>query len=398
MPNGRWARHLRWCAILIVLAARAAASATLVPDTTLAPELFAFPGATTAPPSGASAGFALADLWLGDEPFGNPASSPPRTAMLAPTFLRVSRQDLRAHTSTFEENSGFFDAAGGRVSWPVRSVGITLYAWQPVIRREEEAYTGTFRGRAGVYRTSSTSRETRAGLAVSLPVSQVRVGVAGEWTQRDDSYEYTDQNGSPGQGLHHEDFRGGALGFRAGIQAALQARVEIGAGVGYLPALDLTGESRYQPASALVASNVSSFSMRRDAGWEGGLGARVGITPAFRVLGSLSGRSAQDWHGGGLDAARDIASEFTGSPGAGFGWSVAFDLHDPQDPWTARLGIGQEQQRGVPEPRVGVVGLGLGYDFEGVRVDVAGVRRSIQRPAKATSYDDRVVASATAAF
>jgi len=383
------------CLALGLLAGASAARAEL--SSTLVPELFAFPGAVTGPPSAVSAGLGLADLWLGDEPFGNPAAFPARAVVLAPAFLRVSRQDLRAHTSAYDETPGYLDAAGARLSWPVRSVGLSLYAWQPVLRREDQAYTGVLRGVPGTFKASSTTREARAGLAVSAPWRTVRFGLAGEWTQRDDSYEYSEQSGNPDRGLRRVDFSGGALGFRSGVRFAPHPRVEVGAALGYLPALDLAGESRYVP-SVRVLGDTSSVTVRRASAWEGGLAVQVGVTRGFRVLASASGRAAQDWKARsvGMRTSADTTSRF--APGPVAAWSMALDFHDDQEPWWARIGVGQEQQRDVPEPRSGLVSLGLGWDLEGVKLDVAALRHSIQRPGKATSYDDRIVASATVTF
>src|SRR5712692_928819 len=77
--------------------------------TTVDPTLFAFPGAPTSPPSAASAGVALADRWLGGQPFGNPALEAPRGAELSPAIVHISRQDLRAANRNFDEQSAFFD-------------------------------------------------------------------------------------------------------------------------------------------------------------------------------------------------------------------------------------------------------------------------------------------------
>jgi hypothetical protein len=388
-------RRLACCLALGLFIGAPAARAEL--SSALLPELFAFPGAVTGPPSAVSAGLGLADLWLGDEPFGNPAAFPARAVVLAPAFLRVSRQDLRAHTSAYDETRGFLDAAGARLSWPVRSVGLSLYAWQPVLRREDQAYTGVLRGVPGTFKTSSTAREARVGLAVSAPWRTVRFGLAGEWTQRDDSYEYSEQSANPYRGSHHVDFSGGALGFRSGVRFAPHPRVEVGAALGYLPALDLAGESRYVPRET-IPGDTSSVTVRRASAWEGGVAVQIGVTRGFRVLASVGGRTAQDWNARSVGMRTKIELKSPFAPGPVAAWSIGLDFHDAQDPWWARIGVGQEQQRDVPEPRSGLVSLGLGWDLEGVKLDVAALRRSIARPGKATSYDDRIVASATVTF
>jgi hypothetical protein len=64
----------RWvCAVALALAMtpHGASAATPAP---LDPRLFAFPGAFPNPASARSAGLALADRWLGDDPYDNPAA------------------------------------------------------------------------------------------------------------------------------------------------------------------------------------------------------------------------------------------------------------------------------------------------------------------------------------
>jgi hypothetical protein len=63
-----------------------------------------------------------------------------------------------------------------------------------------------------------------------------------------------------------------------------------------------------------------------------------------------------------------------------------------------RFGYGQESQPGSPEPRTGLLGLGLGYGSEGMRVELGALRRSVRRGNSPTSYDDRVVASVGITF
>src|SRR5262245_33859547 len=80
---------------------------------TIQPDLFRFPGYHVTPGSAVSAGLALADRWLGDEPYSNPAMARPWTLALSPMILHVSRQDIRADHRGYEETSAYFDAAGG---------------------------------------------------------------------------------------------------------------------------------------------------------------------------------------------------------------------------------------------------------------------------------------------
>lgn len=346
------------------------------------PRMYAFPGAVSGPASAVSAGHALSDRWLGEEPFDNPAALLARGLTVAPVLLRVKRQDLPADFRNYDEGGGFFDVAGGCLSLPVRGIGIALYAYEPVLRREDAAFTSRPDVvPAGTFRSASSARETRAGLALSHAWRAARFGVALEWTRRDDSYDFRETSGSPFAGERHADFSGDGFGFQAGARAAVAPRVTLGGALRYVPALELSGE---QDSPALGIAGPASAT--RAAGWEGGLSARLAVTEAFRVLASLGGRTAQAWDGFDVTAGRAVS------------WGIGLDYDDAADPWVLRLGLGQEQQDGVPEPRAGVLGLGLGWKLDELRLDVGLLHRSIARVGKATSYDDRVVASATVGF
>src|SRR5258706_12175715 len=77
------------------------------------PALFPFLGSPATPAAAASAGTALADRWLGDLPFDNPAFRAQRGLELSPALIHVSRQDLRAANRNYVETSGYLDGAGG---------------------------------------------------------------------------------------------------------------------------------------------------------------------------------------------------------------------------------------------------------------------------------------------
>jgi hypothetical protein len=83
---------------------------------------------------------------------------------------------------------------------------------------------------------------------------------------------------------------------------------------------------------------------------------------------------------------------------AGQTWSVAGAFHDATDPWTMRFGFGQEIEPGAPEPRAGLLGLGVGWNSEGTRIEAGVLRRSVRRVSRPTSYDDRIVASVGVTF
>src|SRR5262249_51749959 len=80
---------------------------------------FAFPGAPVGPASAPSAAVALADRWLGERPFDNPAFAAKREIELSPLLLHVSRQDLRADNRNFADQGASIDAAGGWLGMPV---------------------------------------------------------------------------------------------------------------------------------------------------------------------------------------------------------------------------------------------------------------------------------------
>ena len=54
---------------------------------------------------------------------------------------RMSRQDLRADNRQFDEQGAFIDFGGGWLSVPVGGLGLVAYAYQPVLRLEDNAYS-----------------------------------------------------------------------------------------------------------------------------------------------------------------------------------------------------------------------------------------------------------------
>jgi len=159
--------------------------------------------------------------------------------------------------------------------------------------------------------------------------------------------------------------------------------MSVGAGARFVPSLDLDGD---QQLNLLTGDSTGTISVTRDAGWEGGLSAAVDATPTFRVMASAGGRTGQDWQ------------DFAVRDGSLFQWSAGGEFHAPDAPWSFRFGFGQEQQQDVAESRSGVLGLGFGWDFEGVRVDVAGLRRTLDRDGEPTSYEDRLTGSVVIGF
>jgi hypothetical protein len=371
-----------WLCAALLLATASDAGARLPAPLLEAAWLYPFPGAFPGPASAVSAGLGLSDRWLGDEPFDNPAAAPARGVMVAPVFQRVKRQDLPADYD-YNEIEGYLDLAGGWLSLPVRGVGVTLYAFEPVLRLEDAAFT-TRQDPDQVlpprtFTATSSARELRAGLAFSHAWRGTRFGAAVEWTRREDSYDFDEIQPQPG--LSHVDFSGDGVGFQAGARVPVASAVELGGALRYVPALDLSGQ---QSSPSLVA--VLPVSATRDAGWDGGVSARWSVSGAFRVLASLGGSTAQAWDGFGVSAGRAVS------------WSAGLEYEEPEQPWAFRFGLGQEQQDGVPEPRAAAYALGLGWKADALRLDLGVLRRSFERAGKATSYDDRVVVGVTAGF
>lgn len=341
--------------------------------------LYSFPGAVPGPASAASAGLGLSDRWLGETPFDNPAAAPLRGIMVAPVFQRVKRQDLPADYD-YDEIAGYLDLAGGWLSLPVRGVGVTLYAFEPVLRFEDAAFTTREDVLPpGTFTATSSARESRAGLALSGALSGARLGAAVEWTRREDSYDLDEVQ--PQQGLRHVDFSGDGIGFQAGARVPVASAIVIGGALRYVPALDLAGQQTIEAEDL-----VQPVSATRDAGWEGGVSARWSVSDALGVLASVGGGTAQAWDGFGVSVGRAVS------------WSSGLEYEEPGQPWTIRFGLGQEQQVGVPEPRAAVYALGLGWKADALRLDLGILRRSFERAGKAASYDDRVVAGVTVGF
>ncbi|MEO5618563.1 MAG: hypothetical protein ABIS67_12380 [Candidatus Eisenbacteria bacterium] len=363
--------------VVSLLAAAPAIAAT--PPPPLTSDVYSFPGAIASPGSAASAGVAQADSWLGDEPFDNPAVAASGGLSLTPLLYHVSRQDLRGRNRSYSEQSAFFDGAGGWVRVGRGSLAFFAYGHQPVLRREENAYlTGPLGGSPAPVQNSATTRELHGGGGASMGRSWWRVGLAGEWVYRDDAYLTEDKSGSPLSGSSEVNFSGSAVGGQVG------ARVELGPeGVGHFT---LGGGMRFVPELKVdgtqAASNSSGpVSATREAGYEAGVSVRWNATEQVRLVAGTGGRTAQEWQGLGL------------TRGGGFRWGVGVDFHDARDPWTLRFGVGQDTERGVPEPRSGAVSLGFGWKMEGTVVDVAVARHSFSHLRGATSSDDRVVMS-----
>jgi hypothetical protein len=370
------------CAALLLATASEAGAQLPVPLG--ADWLYPFPGAIPGPACAASAGLGLSDRWLGEAPFDNPAAAPARSIMVAPVFQRVKRQDLPADYD-YNEIEGYVDLAGGWLALPVYGVGVTLYAFEPVLRLEDAAFTTREDPDRvqipRVFAATSSARELRAGLALSHAWRGARFGAAVEWTRREDSYDFNEIQGTPQLGLSHVDFSGDGIGFQAGARVPVASAVVLGGALRYVPSLDLSGQRTIEAEDL-----VQPVSATRDAGWEGGVSARWSVSDAFRVLASVGGSTTQAWDGFGVSVGRAVS------------WSSGLEYEEPGQPWTFRFGLGQEQQDGTPEPRAGVLALGVGWKAEALQLDLGVLRRSFARTGKAMSYDDRVVAGVTVGF
>jgi hypothetical protein len=380
-------RAAQWVPVLLALTATHPAFAD--PPSPLAPSQFAFPGSWVSPGSAASAGLALADRWLGDEPFSNPAVAPGYRLTASPAMLHVSRQDLRSDNRNFDETVAFFDGAGVSIGLPAyRRFGFALYAFQPVLRLEDNAYSrGTATPDPGsppaVIQAHATAREARAGLAVSSAAGPGRLGLGIEWSRRKDVYEQLEQSGNPANdGTKRLELSGGGVSVQAGARIdrgdSSAGAYSLGIAARYLPALAVDAP---HSEALLIGTTEETLHVERSRGWELGATARVLVRPTVRVYAALGGRTAQDWEGLDLRAGR------------AWEWKLAWEYHDLRDPWTLRFGFGQELQSDVPERHASVVGLGIGWRFESMAVDVGVVRRTVARDAEPNSFDDRVVLS-----
>jgi hypothetical protein len=347
--------------------------------------LYAFPGSVVGPASGASAGLALSDRWIADEPFDNPAV--PRTSRLtvSPMLLRVSRQDLRAENRNYDESPAFLDVAGASIAYPWSGLTFALYASQPALRLEDNAFE---RGEAGgpvqpaVVQSRSTLREWRAGLGLSTGGATLRGGAAVEWSQRSEDYEYHEQSGSPGAGDQRVEFSGGGVGFQAGVRweapEVLGGPLVVGAAGRYVPELSMEGT---QVLATGVADTTAAVASTLQSGTELGASIRYGAGDAFWITAGAGTRSARDWESFGVRSGQATQ------------WSVAVEYHDPEEAWTVSFGLGQERQDDVPEPRAGMIGLGFGWRWEKSGLDLGVLRRTLEREGLPNSVDDRVIAS-----
>jgi hypothetical protein len=377
-------------AFIVALAVAPAPARSAAPD----PVLFAFPGSLASPASAASAGVALADRWLGDQPFDNPAFSARRGLELSPALVLVSRQDLRAANRNYVETGAYLEGAGGWAALPLGHTTLFAYGSQPALDLDDNAFTrGTTAfdpaNPPAMIKTQAVAREIRAGAGVAWGDSGFRVGAAGEWTRRDDRYVVDEQSGSPLAGTLTTTFSGDAVGFQAGVRLARGLSgphpLTAGLGVRVLPALSVSARELFVPLVPAQA-DTTDYPAERGSSWEGGVSVRYGVNATFAIMAAAGGHGTQAWSGLGASA------------GTGSLWSLAGAFHDPEEPWTIRFGFAQERQSGAAEPDADLLGLGLGWTLESARLDVGALHRGIRRDGRPTAYDDRLVASVGVAF
>lgn len=381
-------RRLFAVTALTVVAACAAHASPPPPLTS--PGRYVFPAAATSPGDAVSAGLARADRWLGLTPFDNPATAPPRGVVLSPLAMHGSRQDLSADNRSFEQTFALFDFAGASLTLPVRALSLSLYAWQPVIRREEVSFdvgNGVILGPPARIASSGEGRETVAGLALSCARGDWRVGVSGEWRRRADQYINTETSGSPQSGTIDLTFDGSGIG--GGVGATWQHAPEqkwgwrVGGALHVSPAFEVTGES---VSSLLTGDTTIAVSATREALWNGGLSARLTLSPETSWFATIGTRSAEEWTGLGFKT------------GTGSEWRTGIEYRDTETPYAVRAGLGMERLPDSAEPKVGVIGLGFSL-FSGATVfDLGLTHRTITLPDSPKSYDTRLVGSVRVGF
>jgi hypothetical protein len=262
-----------------------------------------------------------------------------------------------------------------------------LYAWQPVMRLEQQSYSAGPLASPAAVQQQATQREVRGGLALSHAVGGMRAGVAGEWVHRDDQYETHEQSGSPFAGDRVLDFKGDGWGGSAGVTWSKDIDQPwgswVGAAVHYRSDLPVSGTSD----SKLAAGDTTFvFDATQEAEWSGGVSARVTVAPATRALAAVSVRSGADWR------------DFDFGTSRGIGWSLGLDWKDPELPWGARFGVGQDSNPDAVEPRSGLLSAGFTWVSGDLVIDVGLLHRNLSREGSPNSADDRAVATVKIGF
>jgi hypothetical protein len=238
--------------------------------------MFSLPGAYQQPPSAAAAGMDLANEWLGDSPYSNPAVPRGNGLIASPVLLRVSRQDLRAGNHSYDEKAAFLDSAGAALSASPADLALRVAAGALrdfVFNRGSASFDPSVQ--PALVEGQASMRETRAGVTASTRVLHgLRVGGAVEWTWRDDSYDTDETSGAPDQGAYHLDFNGkgvgGTLGFRYDSADSGMGTWVIGGGVRSMPQLDMKGQMSADLLSGASDSTLADARNRVEAAWPRG--------------------------------------------------------------------------------------------------------------------------------
>ena len=374
--------------LLAALALVAPAARAQVPPVLVNPNFgFAFPGDFASPANAASAAVALADRWLGLSGYENPAAVVPKGVEVSPMFQRVNRQDMASQNRGYDQTIGYPAFAGARLSLPIGRLGVIAYAWQPVVRYEEYSFSAGPLATPAFVRTLTAVQETRAGLAVSHPIGAVRLGVSGEWVNRDDRYETSEQSGAPTAGDRVVEIKGSGFGGSAGVSWEQDTDRPwgrwFGAAVHYGSELTLDGTTDEQLA---LGSSTSAFTLTRAEEWSGGASGKVTIAPATCFVAGLSFRGGQDYGSGAPGT------------GSGFSWGGGIDWRDPELSWGARFGLGQETLSEAFEPKAGLFSFGFTWISGDLVVDASILHRNMSREDLPHSSDDRAVLSVKVDF
>jgi len=382
MPRGRLI--LAPAAALAAAFALATAPARASAPPPLSNPVFGFPlpGDYAAAVNARSAGLSFSDRWLGTSAYENPAAKLPVAFEVSPLFLRTSRQDLSSQNRDFDQTRGFVDLAGAELSFQARKLGLALYAWQPVLRLEEQAYSAGPLVAPAAVQQQDHQREVRAGGAISSGFGGLRVGVSAEWVHRDDSYETHERSGDPSAGDRVLTFSGDGFGVTGGVTYEKDPDKPwgrwVGAALRYGSELPLTGTLDER----LTVSDTSfAFDATRASEWSGGASARVVVAPATRVVLGVSARSGAEWKG------------FDFKTTGGASWSVGLDWKDDELPWGARFGVGQEVNPGALEKKAGLLSVGFTYLMGDIVLDLGIMHRNLAREGFPHSADDRAVGS-----
>ena len=355
---------------------------------------FPLPGHQAAPSSASSAGVALADRWLGETSFENPAAALPKgmTLQASPLFQRVNRQDVVSLNRGAKQTMGYPDAASGLFGVGRGPLGLAVFAWQPVLRLEQLSYeSGPLLTPAQVSQ-QALQRELHAGVAVSYQVQDaLRLGVSGTYVRRDDSYETHEQSGSPLSGDRTVGFRGNGFGASLGVVYTKDPEQPwgstIGAAIRWDGDLSLKGHA---DENLLTGDTTYAIATTRKSAISGGVSGRVLVSPSTWIVAGLSRNAAESWSGFGTS---DVTSD------AGLGFGIGLIWKDAEMPWGVRFGLGQETSPGARETKSGLASAGFNWVSGGVQLDLGVMHRNLAREGGfPRSADDRILATVRVAF